>query len=259
METDMIGLLGKKVGMTQTFDKNGNQVPVTVLEVGPCTVLQLKTKERDGYLAVQLGFGEKNERQCTKAELGHAKAAGTIPKRYVREIRTDALESLTVGAQLKVNNFAVGDRVDVVGTSIGRGFQGVVKRHHFKGSLSKSHGSMMGRAPGSIGSSSFPSRVFKGMKMAGHMGNARATVQSLRVIQIDLENNLLAVRGAVPGPDQGYVIIREAIKKRRPRPWRMPDQGLEELKVEEKKVVAKKVKRPEVAKAKPAQASAKKK
>lgn len=256
----MIGLLGKKLGMTQIFSKEGKQTPVTVLEIGPCTVLQVKKKETDGYQAIQLGFEDKKEKKAIKPELGHLKKSSATPKRYVREVRTDSLEGLVPGTILKVNNFAVGDWVDVVGTSIGRGFQGVVKRHHFKGGLSKSHGSMMGRAPGSIGASSFPSRVVKGMRMAGHMGNERVTMQNLRVIKVDLENNLMAVRGTVPGPEDSYVIVREAIKKRRRRVWRMPDAGMEELKIEEKKVVSKKAKRPEAQKAaKPAAQTAKKK
>ena len=254
----MIGLLGKKLGMTQIFDKEGRQIPVTVLEVGPCTVLQLKKKETDGYQAVQLGFDGKKEKQSTKAAIGHAKKVNTTPKRFIREIRTDSIEGLNAGADLKVNNFAVGDWVDVIGTSIARGFQGVVKRHHFKGSLSKSHGSMMGRVPGSIGSSSEPKRVYKGMRMAGHMGNERVTTQNLRVVKIDMDQNLMAIRGAVPGHEQSYVIIKEAVKKRRPRNWRLPDAGLEELKIVEKKVAVKKSKRPEAEKAKPA-AQAKKK
>ncbi|MBI4387788.1 MAG: 50S ribosomal protein L3 [Candidatus Omnitrophica bacterium] len=256
----MIGLLGRKLGMTQIFNKDGRQIPVTVLEIGPCTVLQTKSKETDGYQAVQLGFSDQKEKSATKPELGHFKKANVSPKYFVREIRTASLEGLAPGTVLKVNNFSVGDWVDVTGTSIGRGFQGVVKRHHFKGGLSKSHGSMMGRVPGSIGASSFPSRVVKGMRMAGHLGNERVTTQNLRVIKIDLDQNLMAVRGSVPGPKESYVIVREAIKKRRPRTWRMPDQGIEDLKIEEKKVVSKKAKRAEAQKAtKPAAPAAKKK
>ncbi len=254
----MIGLLGKKLGMTQIFDKHGSQKACTVLEVGPCTVLQLKTKEKDGYQAVQLGFGVKPEKQSNKAELGHVKKANAGVKRFVGEIRTTSIEGLAPGADLKLNNFSVGDWVDVIGTSIGRGFQGVVKRHHFKGSLSKSHGSMMGRVPGSIGSSSFPSRVFKGMKMAGHMGNDRVTVQNLRILQVDFDNNLMVVSGAVPGAKENYVVVREALKKPRPRKWRTPEAGFEELKIVEQKVAAKKAKPQAAAKAKPAPAAKKK-
>ncbi len=254
----MIGLLGKKLGMTQIFDKEGKHIPATVLEIGPCTVLQLKKQESDGYQAVQLGFGDQKEKQSTKAELGHVKKAGASPKRFVREIRTESFEGLNLGTQLKVNNFAVGDWVDVTGTSIGRGFAGVVKRHHFKGSKSKSHGTTMGRAPGSIGASSMPKRVVKGMRMGGHMGNERVTTQNLRVLKVDLDNNLLVVKGAVPGFDQSYIVVKEAIKKRRPRKWRLPEAGLEELKFEEKKVVSKKAKRVETEKAKAAPAAKKK-
>ncbi len=243
----MIGLIGKKVGMTRIFDPQGHGLPVTVLEVGPCSVLQMKTKESDGYQAVQLGFDAKKEARTKRAELGHFKKAGVTPKRFICEIRTESLEGLKPGLELRLNNFAVGDWVDVTGTSIGRGFQGVVKRHGFKGSHSMSHGSMMGRQPGSIGSNTSPARVLKGMKMAGHMGNERSTIQNLRVVQLDIENNLMAVRGNVPGPDNGYVVVREALKKRRRRNWRMPDQGLEELKIEIKKAPLSKSKRAQAA------------
>lgn len=251
----MIGLLGKKIGMTQIFDKDGNQVPVTVLEVGPCTVLQIKKVETDGYQAVQLGFGEKKESRTTKPALGHFKKFGSTPKNFVREIRTDSIEKLETGKTLHINNFAVGDYVDVIGTSTGRGFQGVVKRHHFKGG-ERGHGSMFGRVAGSIGASSFPSRVVKGMRMPGQMGNERSTVQNLRVEKIDVENHLMAVRGAVPGSENGFLIVREAKKKRRPRKWRLPEEGLEELKIPEKKVPVSKVKKAAEAKKKPAAAPA---
>ena len=251
----MIGLLGKKVGMTQIFDRDGNQVPVTVLEVGPCAVLQVKKKETDGYQAIQLGFDAKKESRTTKPELGHFKKSNSTPKNFVREIRTDSIEKLETGKVLDVNNFAVGDYVDVIGTSIGRGFQGVVKRHHFKGG-GRGHGSMFGRVAGSIGASSFPSRVVKGMRMPGQMGNERATIQNLRVEKIDLENHLMAVRGAVPGSENGYLIVREAKKKRRPRKWRLPEEGLEELKIPEKKAPVAKVKKVAEAKKKPAAAPA---
>ena len=260
----MIGLLGKKIGMTQIFDKNGVQVPVTVLEVGPCTVLQVKKQETDGYQAVQLGFEDKKEKQSNQPELGHAKKANSAAKRFVREIRTKNIDGITPGTNLKVNNFAIGDWIDVIGTSIGRGFQGVVKRLHYKGGLSKSHGSMFGRVPGTIGAKAggvgCRKKVRKGKGLPGHMGDERVTTQNLRVVKIDLDHNLMAVRGSVPGSEQSYVIIREALKNPRPRGWRMPDAGLEELKIEEKKVATKKTKRPEpAAKAKPAAVAAKKK
>src|SRR3989338_457406 len=255
----MIGLLGKKIGMTQIFDRYGNRVPVTVLEIGPCTVVQIKKKETDGYQAVQLGFGAKRESRINKPELGHFKKLNVTPKSFVREIRTESLEGLEPGKELHVNNFAVGDYIDVIGTSKGRGFQGVVKRHRFKGG-ERAHGSMFGRVAGSIGASSFPSRVVKGMRMPGQMGNERSTVQNLRVEKIDVENHLIAVRGAVPGHENGYLIIREAVKKRRPRKWRFPGEPLEELKLPEKKIPAAKAKKAaEAAKKKPATAPAKKK
>ncbi|PIQ85898.1 MAG: 50S ribosomal protein L3 [Candidatus Omnitrophica bacterium CG11_big_fil_rev_8_21_14_0_20_45_26] len=239
----MIGLLGKKIGMTQIFDKAGQSKAVTVLEVGPCTVLQVKQKDgKDGYQAVQLGFLDKKLKRTSKSEAGHAKKSNATPKRFVKEIRTDSLEGLQPGAELRVNNFAIGDWIDVIGTSIGRGYQGVVKRHHFKGAQTKSHGTKHGREPGSIGQSAFPSRVLKGTKMPGHMGNERVTLQNLKVVNIDLENNIMAVSGAVPGPKDGYLIIREAIKKRRPRAWRAPDQPVEELQEKVVQQVTKKAK-----------------
>ncbi|MBI4358427.1 MAG: 50S ribosomal protein L3 [Candidatus Omnitrophica bacterium] len=255
----MIGLLGKKIGMTQIFDRDGNRIPVTVMEVGPCTILQVKKKETDGYQAIQLGFDPKKESRTNRSELGHFKKRGLKPMKFVREIRTENLEGLEVGKELHANNFAVGDYIDVIGISIGKGFQGVVKRHHFKGGEA-GHGSMFGRVAGSIGASSFPSRVVKGMRMPGQMGNERTTVQNLRVEKIDLENHLMAVHGAVPGPESGYLIIREAIKKKRPRKWRFLEEGLEELKLPEKKVPVAKVKKVEAApKKKPAAAQPAKK
>ena len=217
----MIGLLGKKVGMTQLFDDQGRQVPVTVLEVGPCFVTGVRTKEKNGYGAVQLGFDLAKEKRMSKPRIGYFKKSKLPALRFLREIRTEELEGLHVGGQVSVDNFEVGDFVDIEGVSIGRGFQGVVKRHHFKGALSKSHGSMFGRVPGSIGASSFPSRVVKGMRAAGHMGNARVTMQNLRVFKIDKENHLLAVRGAVPGVEKGYLVIRAALKKAKPRKWKV--------------------------------------
>ncbi len=259
----MIGLLGKKIGMTQIFDKDGARKAVTVIEVGPCTVLQIKKKETDGYQAVQLGFEEKKEKQCTKPELGHAKKSSTGSKRFVREIKSSSLEGLVPGSVLKVNNFAVGDWIDVVGTSIGRGFQGVVKRLGYKGSHSKSHGTTMGRVVGTIGSKAggvgCRKKVRKNKGMPGHMGDERITIQNLRVVKIDLENNLLAVNGSVPGAQNGYLIIQEALKKRRARNWRMPDQGLEEIKITEKKMATKKAKKTDAAKPSAPAAAAKKK
>lgn len=208
----MIGLLGRKVGMTQVFDGEGRQIPVTVLEVGPCVITQLRTQEKDGYTAVQLGFLNRKEKQTTKPLLGQFKKAGVAPKRFVREIRTESVEGLKVGTELKVDQFQAGEFVDIEGVSIGKGFQGVVKRHHFRGGP-KSHGSMFGRVAGSIGASSFPSRVVKGMRMPGQMGNQQTTIQNLKVIQVDLESNVLVVRGGVPGTEAGCVVIRSALKK----------------------------------------------
>ncbi len=214
----MIGLLGRKVGMTQLFDEEGRIIPVTVLEVGPCKVTRLRTKEKDGYNAVQLGFGTRKENRTPKPVAGQFKKVGLSPMRYLREIRTDDLEGLVVGSELKVDHFAAGDFVDVEGTSIGKGFQGVVKRHHFKGGA-KSHGSMFGRVAGSIGASSFPSRVVKGMRMPGQMGNQRVTVQSLKVVKVDPENHLLVVRGAVPGTETGCLVVRSALKRSKNKKW----------------------------------------
>ena len=216
----MTGLLGKKVGMTQLFDSEGRQVPVTVLEVGPCYVTSLKTSENNGYTAVQLGFDPVKEKRLNKAKLGFIKKAGVPALRLLREIRTEDVEGLKTGIQLEVDNFEVGDFVDITGISIGRGFQGVVKRHHFRGG-GKSHGSMFGRVPGSIGASSFPSRVVKGMRAAGHMGNARVTIQNLRVVKVDTENHLLVVKGAVPGVEGGYLVVRTALKRGQPRKWKV--------------------------------------
>lgn len=230
----MIGLLGRKIGMTQLFDEEGRQIPVTVLQVGPCVVTQLKTQEKDGYNAVQFGFGEKKEKQTSKPLLGHFKKAAVSPKQFLREIRTDDLEGLVVGKELRVDQFEVGEYVDVEGTSIGKGFQGVVKRHHFKGGP-KSHGSMFGRVAGSIGASSFPSRVVKGMRMPGQMGNARVTIQNLKVIKVDPEDNLLVVRGAVPGTEDQYLVVRTALKKGKPKKWRV--EAKPEEKIEKQEVV----------------------
>jgi len=230
----MIGLLGKKVGMAQIFNKEGHDIPVTVLEVGPCSVLQVKTAKTDGYQAVQLAFDAKKASRSNRPELGHFKKHKVEPKKFVREIRTETVEGLETGKELHVNNFSVGDIVDVTGTSIGRGFQGVVKRHGFKGG-ERAHGSMFGRVPGSIGQSSYPSRVFKGVRLPGRMGGKRATIQNLRVEVVDPENHLMAVRGSVPGSKNSYVVIQEAVKERRPRKWRFPQDGVEELKIPEQK------------------------
>ncbi len=214
-----IGLLGRKLGMTRFFSEEGKAVPVTVLEVGPCWVTQLKTREGDGYTAVQLAFGERKLKRTPKAEMARFQKAGISAKRFSREIRTESVEGLAVGDELNVGLFSVGDIVDVEGISIGRGFQGVVKRHHFKGG-GASHGSMFGRAPGSIGSSSWPSRVFKGLRAAGHMGNHRTTVQNLTVVDIDEPENLLVVRGQVPGFEGRFLTVRSAVKRPANSVWK---------------------------------------
>ncbi|OGW70040.1 MAG: 50S ribosomal protein L3 [Omnitrophica bacterium GWA2_50_21] len=221
----MKGLLGRKVGMTQVFDENGQAIPVTVLEVGPCLVTGLRQKEKEGYSAVQLAFGEKKEKSATKSHLGFFKKLGFPLRKWLREIRTD-VTGLKVGDELRADNFEEGNFVDVEGFSIGKGFQGVVKRHHFVGGP-KSHGSMFGRVPGSIGASSFPSRVVKGMRAAGHMGAERNTVQNLKVIKVDAENHLMAVRGAVPGSEDCLVIVREALKKNKTSPWKVVEKAAE--------------------------------
>jgi large subunit ribosomal protein L3 len=205
------GLIGKKVGMTQLFAADGTVSPATVLKAGPCVVVQTKTVETDGYEAVQLGYVEAKPTKENKPTTGHFKKAGVPPTRVRREVRLKAGgEPAKPGDQVNVSLFAEGERVDVIGTSRGKGFQGVVKRHHFKGGR-MSHGSMFHRAPGSIGASSYPSRVVKGMRMGGHMGDDRVTVRNLKVLKIDAENNLLLVEGAVPGGPNSYVTIRKAV------------------------------------------------
>ena len=204
-------ILGKKLGMTQIFAENGDVIPVTVLKAGPCVVVQRKTTQTDGYDAAQLGLVElPPPRRVTKAREGHFKKANANPVRFLREIRlvADGGE-VNVGDKVLVDLFAVNDIVDVVGTSKGRGFAGVHKRHHFGGGIG-SHGSMFHRAPGSIGASAFPSRVTKGMRAAGHMGNAQVTARNLRVVQVLADDNTLLVEGSVPGPQGGYVLVHKA-------------------------------------------------
>lgn len=204
----MNGLLGKKLGMTSVFDDAGQVVPCTVIEAGPCFVTQIKTKERDGYEAVQIGFGTKRERLVTKPQKGHFAKAKVKPQRIVREFRGNGVSDFQPGQEIKVTSvFTKGDTVSVIGTSKGRGFQGVVKRHHFGGGF-RTHGqSDRERAPGSIGSSSHPSRVFKGMRMAGRMGGEQVTVRNLKVVGVIGDSNLLLIRGSVPGAINGYVEI----------------------------------------------------
>ena len=208
----MKGILGKKVGMTQVFDENGAVVPVTIVEAGPCFVTQKKTVEKDGYNAIQVGFGDVPEKRLNKPLNGHLKKSGVAPVKYLREFRVDDPDAYEEGQQIDVSVFNVGDKVDVTGTSKGKGFAGVVKRHHFRGGP-KTHGqSDRWRAPGSVGAGSTPGRVFKGVRMAGRMGNERVTVQNLRVALVDPEKNLLGIKGAVPGGKNGLIVISEAIK-----------------------------------------------
>jgi large subunit ribosomal protein L3 len=207
------GLLGKKLGMTQVFDPTGRALAVTVIETGPCVVTQLRTQESDGYNGVQLGFG--TAKRLNRPEAGHLRASGAN-SRHIREIRTDGNGELTVGQTVTAETiFKAGDAVDVTGHSKGKGFAGVVKRHHFAGGP-KTHGqSDRHRAPGSVGAGTTPGRVFKGLKMAGRMGDERVTVQTLRVVNVDVERNLVLVAGAVPGANGGLVTIRQTIKNRR--------------------------------------------
>src|SRR5688500_8847546 len=204
------GLIGKKIGMTQLIQDDGTVVPVTVVQAGPCVVVQNKTVEKDGYDSVQLGFVEfVKPKRVNKAMTGHFKKAGAAPVRILRELAAVGEESPTPGDKVLVDIFRPQERVHIVGTSKGRGFAGFIKRHHFRGGRA-SHGSMFHRAPGSIGASAWPSRVWRGMRMAGHMGNARVTVQNLRVERVDAENNLLYLRGAVPGPAGGYIVVEKS-------------------------------------------------
>lgn len=204
------GILGKKVGMTQIFTETGEVIPVTVIEAGPCVVVQKKTTQVDGYSALQIGFGEKRERLFNKPAKGHFDRANVKPLRYLREIRTEDAESYEVGQEIKADIFSTGEKVDVVGTSKGRGFAGGIKRHGFhRGPMT--HGSKYHRRPGAAAAKG-PARIFKGRKMPGHLGVDRVTVQNLEVIKVDAENNLLAVKGAIPGPKGGLVLVKDSVK-----------------------------------------------
>lgn len=206
-------ILGKKVGMTQIFTDQGLAIPVTVIEAGPCVVVQKKTAEKDGYSAIQVGFGDKRERLFNKPQKGHYAKAGVRPLRFLREFRLDSADGYQVGQEIKADVFAEGEKVDVVGTSKGKGFAGGIKRHGFhRGPMA--HGSKYHRRPGSLGSKG-PARVYKGRKLPGHMGAERVTTQNLEVIKVDAGRNLLAIRGTVPGPRGGLVIIKETIKGRK--------------------------------------------
>lgn len=207
------GLIGKKIGMTQLFGEKGVVIPVTVLEVGPCAVVQKKTEEKDGYNAVQLGFGDVKVSRVNKPMKGHFAKADVAPKKVLKEFRLADTDSLNVGDILKADIFAAGEKVDVSGTSKGKGYAGAIKRWNF-GRLKETHGTgPVARHQGSMGACSDPSRVFKGKKMPGHLGAEKVTVQNLDVVKVDAENNLIAVKGAVPGAKGGYIVITNAVKK----------------------------------------------
>ncbi|MBC6612045.1 50S ribosomal protein L3 [Hymenobacter aerilatus] len=206
----MPGIIGKKIGMTSLFTPDGKNVPCTLIEAGPCVVTQVKTLENDGYTAVQLGYGEKKAKNTTKALAGHFAKAGTTPKKKLVEFRVDDVTSYSAGSELKADLFEEGEFVDVVGTSKGKGFQGVVKRYNFAGVGGQTHGQHnRGRHPGSIGACSWPSRVFKGMRMGGRMGNDRVKVQNLKVMRIVADKNLIVVSGSVPGAKNSYVVLEK--------------------------------------------------
>lgn len=207
-------LMGRKLGMTRIFTEDGRWIPVTVVQTGPCQVVQRKTADTDGYEAVQLGIEEKKESRCNKPELGHFKKHGVTPKRVVREFRVGSDTELKTGDEVRADLFKAGDRVDISGTSKGKGFQGVIKRHGMHGGPA-AHGSMFHRAPGSIGQSADPSKVYKGKRLPGHMGDVKRTIQNVEVVRVDLEKNLVLVRGAVPGANGGVVVLKHSVKGRK--------------------------------------------
>ena len=206
----MKGILGKKLGMTQIFTEEGIVVPVTVVEAGPNVVTQVKTVEKDGYNAIQVGFEDAKEKSLNKPQKGHLAAANDL-KKHLKEFRVDAVEEFTVGQEIKADLFAAGEKIDVTGTSKGKGFQGPIKRHG-QSRGPESHGSRYHRRPGSMGACSFPGRVFKNKKLAGHMGSVKVTVQNLEVVRVDADKNLILVKGAIPGPKGSMVTIKEAVK-----------------------------------------------
>ena len=204
-------LIGKKVGMTQIFDENGRIVPVTAIEVGPCTVTQIKTVEQDGYTAVQLGYGDVKESKLNKPEIGKFKKSNIAPKKYLKEVRLDSIEGIKVGDELKADVFAEGDKVDIQGTSKGKGFQGVIKRWgQSRGPMG--HGSMYHRRPGSMGSTSTPGRVYKGKRLPGHMGVQTVTIQNLAIVKVDTDKNVILVKGSVPGAKGSILKIKSSVK-----------------------------------------------
>ena len=206
------GLIGKKIGMTQIFDENGKVIPVTVVEAGPCVITQKKTIENDGYEAVQLGFGDVKVQRVNKPMQGHFAKADVAPKKVLKEFRFDDCATLNVGDIVKADTFAAGDKVDVIGTSKGKGTAGAIKRWNFS-RLKESHGTgPVARHAGSLGACSDPSRVFKGKKLAGHLGSERVTIQNLDIVKVDAENNLIAIKGAIPGPRGGIVVLKDSVK-----------------------------------------------
>jgi large subunit ribosomal protein L3 len=207
----MKGLLGKKLGMTQIFSEDGRKIPVTVVVAGPCVVLQVKTAEKDGYSAIQLGFGETDANLANNAIVGHCRQAAQGPRKFFREFRLADISQYKIGDTLTADIFSAGEFVDVTGTSIGKGYQGVIKRWGFQGGRA-SHGSRFHRAPGSIGCSATPARVMKNKKMPGQMGNTRVTIQRLQVVRVDQADNLLLIKGAIPGSANGLVLISDSVK-----------------------------------------------
>ncbi len=206
-------IIGKKIGMTQIFDEKGNVIPVTVVEAGPCNVVMKKTIENDGYEAVQIGYGDVKVQRVNKPMMGHFKKADVAPKKTLKEFKLDDMASISVGDTIKADIFAVGEKVDVIGTSKGKGTAGAIKRWNFS-RLKETHGTgPVARHAGSLGACSDPSRVYKGKKLAGHLGCERVTIQNLVVAKIDADNNLIAIKGAIPGPKGGIVVIRDSVKK----------------------------------------------
>ncbi len=231
----MIGIIGKKVGMSQFFKEDGVRVPVTILAAGPCPILQVKRPEKDGYAALQLGFGEKRERLLKKPLKGHLKRSGVSSVRVIREMRVETIGEYKEGQLLDVDIFQPGDFVDITGTSIGKGFQGGVKKYGWAGGKA-SHGSMHHRAPGSIGASSFPSRVVKGHHMPGRLGGVRKTMQNIEVMMVDKEKHLMAVKGSVPGNENSYIMIKESKKMPKVRTKEKPKEAKQEKADEKKKL-----------------------